>query len=168
MEQIVLNQLMNDGMCQVKLLSDTPVRPARMLRFVPTPALDFAEVNCYDTAALCLFYGEVKYPVREVVEMRCEGWILPRQMVVWKLMPGERMSEELKLACAYYFQHFFRYPTFAFVRNLPRDIGSEVEVGRVLLLQAEWAIPGCLMVGGRPLSPRPFPIGKASMEKGST
>jgi len=148
MEQIVLNQLMNDGMCQVKLLSDTPVRPARMLRFVPTPALDFAEVNCYDTAALSLFYGEVTWPARDAVDIHLPGWPKARRVVVWKIMPGERMSEAIVAAYLQYSMLFGRMPNFAFTKQLPKTVEHGHEVFGVMLLESDWAIRGCLMVGG--------------------
>jgi hypothetical protein len=147
MEQIILNNLTSDGTRHVKLMSDKPVNQARMLQFVPTPALDYAQIKCYDTAALMLFYGEVDYPAREAVDFQCEGWPKFRRLVVWKLMPTDYVSVCMEEARLYYFHIFMRHPRYAFIRKYPH-IDDLYEANGLMLIEAEWALPGCLMVGG--------------------
>jgi hypothetical protein len=43
---------------------------------------------------------------------------------------------------------FCRWPGYAFTRKLPRGIENGVEVGTVLLFEADWALGGAVMVGG--------------------
>lgn len=148
MEEVILNSLTSDGMCHVKLMSDKPVSEARMLQFVPTPALEYAQVKCYPTTALMLFYGEVDYPAREAVDFQCQGWPKFRRLIVWKLMPTDRVSACMEDARVYYFQIFMRHPRFAFIKQMPKMIEEEYESNGLMLIKAEWALPGCLMVGG--------------------
>ena len=67
MIEVVANQLSADGMKFVRVISDRVVSEAFMQAVVPSVAREFAQVKCYDTAALSLFYGEVTYPLRGVV-----------------------------------------------------------------------------------------------------
>lgn len=120
MEQIVLNRLMEDGMREVKLLSDRPVELVRMYRFVATNALDHAEVRVYDTAALSLFYGEARWPARDAVDFHLPHWRKFRRLVVWRMLAGDRVSVSMEEARLFYFQLFMRHPRFAFVRRVPR------------------------------------------------
>jgi hypothetical protein len=141
--------LTEDGLRHLKMFSDVKVSDERMKRFVPAASLEHAQIRCYDTAALSLFYGEAKWPVRgDAVDVHCEGWVKFRRVVAWKLMPGERMSEAISLAKCSYIKLFVRSPRFAFTRTLPRAVENGVEVDGVMLLQAEWALPGCVMIGG--------------------
>jgi hypothetical protein len=135
-------------MREMKLLSDAPVSDARMMQFIPTPAVEFSKIHCQVTAALSLFYGEAQWPVREAVEIHCEGWPKFRRLVVWKMMNDERMSLAMEDVRIYYFQLFMRHPRFAFTKRLPRQVEDGWESNGLMLMQAEWALRGCLMVGG--------------------
>jgi len=149
MEEIIENKLTEDGFRQVKMISDAAVKDERMMCFVPVAAREHAQIHCYDTAALSLFYGEARWPVRgEAVDIHCEGWVKFRRLVVWKMLPGERMSEVISLAKCAYVKLFVRCPRYAFTRSLPKSVENCVEVDDVMLMQAEWAIPGCVMIGG--------------------
>ncbi|HZM24559.1 MAG TPA: hypothetical protein VFC02_22620 [Anaerolineales bacterium] len=149
MEEIIQNKLTEDGFRHLKLISDSRVAEERMMRFIPVPAREHAQIRCSDTTALSLFYGEANWPVRgDAVDIHAEGWIKFRRLVVWKLLPGERMSEAIGLAKCSYIKLFLRCPRYAFARSLPKSVESGVEVDDVMLMQAEWAIPGCVMIGG--------------------
>ncbi len=149
MEEIVQNNLTEDGLRHLTMMSDVKVTDERMMRFVPVAAHGHAQVRCFDTAALSLFYGDATWPVRgEAVDVHCEGWLKFRRLVAWKLMPGERMSEAIRLAKCSYVKLFVRSPRFVFTRTLPKSVENGIEVDDVMLLQAEWALPGCVMIGG--------------------
>lgn len=148
MEEVIFNRLTMEGMREVKLISDSEISEAQILRFVPDPARGLVKVRCYPTAALNLFYGEANWPVREAVDFQCEGWPKFRRLVVWKLMQGERISTALPCAAWNYFELFCRWPGFAFIRTKPAEVENGIEVENVMLMEANWALPGCLMVGG--------------------
>ena len=152
MEEVVTNTISVDGMRLVKMISDAEVREARMLRFVPGASMEFAKVHCYPTTALGVFYGEVTYPAREVVDFpfaACrEGKV--RKLAVWRLMPeeGYRLSELVAFVAEWFFVQTKRRPEWAFVRKLPSGVENFVEVEGVMLTEADWALEKCLMVGG--------------------
>ncbi len=148
MREIVLDELTMDGMRHMKVISDQAVSKAFMLSYVSTPALELAQVNCFDTSALSLFYGEVSWPLRGPVEIRCEGWKSFRRMLGWKLIPGERVSEAMKDAVLEYFMRAHRLPNYAFMRRLPHAVENGIDVEGLILLEAEWALEGCLLIGG--------------------
>jgi hypothetical protein len=163
MEEIIYNHVSQDGMCEVKLVSDQPVREARMLRFIPHPqplsrgergVLDYAKVNCYDTSALSLFYGEIVYPLRGAIEVTCEGWPKMRRLAAWRLMheDGFRVREVIDILAEWYFAKTMRIPEFAFMRKLPAEICPSTTLlsaqGEIHLSQAEWAMDKCVLVGG--------------------
>lgn len=149
MEEIIENRLTEDGFRELKLMSDVPVKEERVMRFITLAAREHAQIRCYDTTALSLFYGEARWAVRgDAVDIHCEGWIRFRRFVAWKILPGERMSEAISLARCAYVKLFVRCPKYAFTRSLPKSVESCVEVDDVMLLQADWALPGCLLIGG--------------------
>ena len=148
MEEVVHNRLTMEGIREVKLISDSPVSEGRMMRFVPEPAIGLVTVRCYDTTALNLFYGEASWPAREAVDFQCDGWPKFRRVVVWKLVPGERVSVGVRSAASRYFELFMRWPRFAFIRHKPAEVENGIEIENVMLMEANWALRGCLMVGG--------------------
>jgi len=154
MIEIVENRVSMDGMGFVKVVSDQAVREAWMRSLVPGAAREFACVRCYPTAALSLFYGEVTYPVREVIEMHgaCgEGRV--RRLAVWRLMDGEgyRVSEIIEFLAEWYFVQTHRRAGYAFVKKLSVNsdeiLAFEEAVG-IEVLEAEWCLDRCVMVGG--------------------
>lgn len=152
MEEIVYNRVLSDGMCEVKLVADHELTRARMLRFVTCPCLDYAVVNCYSTAALSLFYGEVTYPLRGALELCCEGWIKPKRFGVWRLMKddGFSVSQIIEWMANWYFVQTHRKPSYAFLKKLPKEAvsGQLLADSDVMLMEAEWALDKCVMVGG--------------------
>ena len=149
MEEVIENRLTEDGFRQLKMISDVAVTEARMMRFIPVAARDHVQIHCYPTPALSLFYGDAKWPVRgDAVDIHCEGWIKYRRLVAWKILPGERMSEAISQARCAYVKMFVRYPRYAFAKTMPKNTEPGIEVAEVMLMQAEWALPGCLLIGG--------------------
>jgi hypothetical protein len=152
MIEIVLNQLSADGMKLVRVISDQRMSEALLWSLVPGAAREFATMKPWETAALCLFYGEVTYPVRGVVEVRgaCgEGRV--RRLACWRLMEGEgyHVSEIIEFLAEWYFVQTKQKPGYAFVRKMPRGVESgEWEVDGVMLFEAEWCLERCVMVGG--------------------
>lgn len=81
------------------------------------------------------------------VEVKCEGWVVPKIFVARVLRSGDRVSEKIKDAALEYLQLFRDMPGFAFVSKMPRGVGNGVEVDDVMLFEAEWMPPKLVMVG---------------------
>lgn len=148
MIEVVVNQLSADGMKFVRVISDRVVSEAWMRSIVPGVAREFAQVHCYDTSALSLFYGEVTYPLRGVVEVHAQLWKKPRRFAGWRLMPGERASQAIHFLDEWYFVKTHRRAAYAFMKSLPKDIESGTDVNGLELHQAEWCLDKCVLVGG--------------------
>jgi hypothetical protein len=165
--EVVMNQISVDGMKFVKVISDKAVSDAVMLGFVPGAARDLAQVKCYDTAALSLFYGEVNFPVRGVVEIPVGAPLslrdVPpngerasqfggrvRRLAAWRMVESEgyRMSEIITFLADWYFVQTHRRPQFVFVKVLPKGVERFQEVDDLCLIDVDWALEKCVMVGG--------------------
>ena len=76
-----------------------------------------------------------------------------RRLAVWRLMEGEgyRVSEIIEFLAEWYFVQTKRRAGYAFVKKLSVNSDQlsvfEDEVG-VLVLEAEWCLEKCVMVGG--------------------
>lgn len=148
MIEVVVNQLSAEGMKFVRVISDRVVSEAFMRAVVPSVAREFAQVKCYDTAALSLFYGEVTYPLRGVVEVHAQLWKKPRRFAGWRLMPGERASEAIQTLDEWFFVQTHHRAAYAFMKSLPKGIESGTDVNGLELHQAEWCLDKCVLVGG--------------------
>lgn len=147
MIEILTNELLPDGYRHVRVMSDAPLTEAWMLGYAPAPVRGFAQVTLTPTAALNLFYGDVRYPCREVV--RCQvSCVSFRMLAVWKLLPGDRVSEVIEHVAEWYFASAGQRPQFGWMRKLPAGAECGMEIAGVMLLEAEWALDGCVMVGG--------------------
>jgi hypothetical protein len=150
MIEVVINQLSADGMKFIKAMSDQAVSDAMMLGFVPGAARDLAQVKCYDTAALSLFYGEVTFPVRGVVEIPAGRVGKVRRLAAWRMVESEgyRMSEIIEFLGQWYFTQTKRKPQYAFVKSLPKNVERFTEVDGLVLLDVNWCLEKTVMVGG--------------------
>jgi hypothetical protein len=137
-------------MCSVKVVSDHALSEARLLKFAPGASRAHAKVHCYETSALSLFYGEATFPVRGALELHCEGWRKARRLAVWRLITGEgyRVSEVVEFLADWYFVQTHRRAGYAFMRHLPAGVENGLDVGDVTLLEAQWALDKCVLVGG--------------------
>jgi hypothetical protein len=99
---------------------------------------------------LGLNYLEATWVCREAVTIRCEGWVCARPFVLWKLGPGERVSEALKQALCVYGERFKSFPAYAFLRKLPSTIENGFEAEDMFLCEADWVPAGCIAIGPPP------------------
>lgn len=146
---MLVNQVDPKGLRTVRLVSDIPISEARMRQLIPTQALEFAQIKCHQTSALSVFHGEAIWPCRgDVVDFHLPAWPKFRRLVVWSILPGERMSEIVNWAQMDFFRLFMRFPQFAFANQLPKGIENGVDVNGCILLEAEWMLERSVCVGG--------------------
>src|SRR5690242_4714061 len=113
-------------MRRVKVVSDAPIDEGVDL----SPLVDIlagAHLRTWMDELLGLHYLEASWPCREAVSIRCEGWPCATPMVLWKLRPGERVSEGLKQALSVYWLRFNFFPDYAFMKRLPSTIENGFE-----------------------------------------
>ena len=138
MIEVLVNDVTLDGMRRVKVVSDASP--------VTYPVPEGSTVRTWCDELLGLHYLEATWMCREAVSIRCEGWTCAREVVLWKLMPGERVSVALKDALGVYAMRFKRFPGYAFLRKLPSVIENGFEAEDTCLFAAEWVPAGCIAI----------------------
>src|SRR5690349_23268823 len=119
-------------MRRVKVVSDSPIDAGSLP--VVTPA--GTSMNTWSDDLLGLHYLEASWPCREAISIRCEGWPCAREMVLWKLAPGERVSEVLTKMEGLFGERFRTFPDYAFMRRLPKTVDHGFEVDDVTFCEA--------------------------------
>ncbi len=149
MIEILLNDVTLDGMRRLKVVSDSPI--ASDLLPVSLPDRQWRE---WKDDALGLHYLEATWPCREVIEIKCEGWIEARPFMLWKLEPGQTVRTAFALASIEWTVKFNCFPDFVFMRKLPKVIENGFEIDDVTFMEADWVPSGCIAVG-TPTEPPP-------------
>lgn len=139
MIEVLVNDVTLEGMRYVKVVSDMAPVPYCV------PAGSIAQT--WPDELLGLYYLEFSWPCREAISLQCEGWKCAREMVLWKLAPGERVSEVLKQMMALFGERFKGFPDYAFMRKLPKTIENGFELDDVMFIEAEWVPQGCIALG---------------------
>ncbi len=145
MIEVLFNDVTLEGMRRVKVVSDSPIDEGVDL----SPLADIlagAHLRTWMDELLGLHYLEATWPCREAVSIRCEGWPCATPMVLWKLRPGERVSGAFRDAFQIYLERFKRFPDYAFLRRMPKEIENGFEMSDVIFLEAAWIPAGCIAI----------------------
>jgi hypothetical protein len=149
MIELLVNEVLPDGMRHVKVVSDAPLSASTLTSPQIRESTKFGgSVREWRDEVLGLNYLEAGWACMEVVHVQLEGQPKCRKLVVWKFLPGERVSEIITYVADWFFVQTHHRPEYAFMRSLPSGVESGTEVDGVMLMQADWALPGCVMVGG--------------------
>jgi len=153
--EVLANDVTLEGTRRVKVVSDAPLDPYPPALSPFVVQIEKGSHRTWCDELLGLHYLEVTWPCREVVSIRCEGWTCAREMVLWKLAPGERVSEALMVSLDVYCERFKCLPDYAFMRRLPKTIENGFEAltpdplptgEGVVMLEAEWVPAGCMAI----------------------
>ena len=144
--EVLVNDVSLEGMRRVKVVSDAPIEPA-VISPSPCP-LPLGEENMrtWCDELLGLHYLEATWACREAIKIRCEGWKIARPFVLWKLAPGERVSEALKEILGVFGALFKCFPDYAFMKKLPKTVENGFEVDGVMFMEAVWVPASCVAV----------------------
>jgi hypothetical protein len=151
MIEVLKVEISPDGMKTIRLMSNRSETDARLLKLVPGAAREWAKIVRESNEMLSLHNITITYPLREMVDVRAacaDG--RARRLAVWKLVPEEeyRVREIIGFLVGWYFVQTHRHPEFAFMKKLPAGVEDDLDVCGVALREAEWAMTGCVMVGG--------------------
>lgn len=151
MIEVLKVEISADGMKTIRMMSNVELSDVQLLKFVPGAAREWAKIARETNEMLSLHYSSITYPLREVVDVRAacaDG--RARRLAVWKLVPEEeyRVREIIGFLVGWYFVQTHRHPEFAFMKKLPAGVEDDMDVCGVALREAEWAMAGCVMVGG--------------------
>lgn len=128
----------------------------RIVRLMSNMVLDANALNKYDapdnTKIIVKKEGGVHklwatWPICGPMYINGEGWPMPKKFVVWHLSLADSVKIALYEANKKYEDIFSERAEYAFVRTLPRGIENGVEVGNLMLFEAEWMMRKCVAVG---------------------
>jgi len=105
------------------------------------------EVREWSDAMLGLFYAEVVRPYRGPCEMAIESPKKFMRLLAYGLW-GEKVSKCMRDGAQLYASATGRWPGRAYIAQIPQGAEEFVEVDGVMLVQAEWALPGFIFIGG--------------------
>lgn len=140
MIEVVKSEISQSGMRTVRVVSD--------LSPIPFPVQEGACVKTWDDELLGLHYVEMTFPSQGFVDVHLEGQPKFRRLLVWMMLPGERVSKVIEFAADWYFQQTHRKPNYCFMKRLPAGASNGIEIENCMVMEAEWALDGCLMIGG--------------------
>lgn len=105
------------------------------------------QIREWEDAVLDLHYVELVRPYRGPLELKIECQPKIRKFLAYAIR-GERVSQCMRDGAVLYASLTGRWPGYAFVASLPSGAEELVEVDGVMLVVAEWALPGFVFLGG--------------------
>ena len=136
------NGINRDGYRVLRLMANVEFDEATLRKYgvpVGTPVETKREAGA--------FYLTATWAVCGVVDIRCEGWGEAKRFVMWHLSLCESVKRALYEANQCYEDLFDARPGYAFIRKLPKGVENGVEVGNLMLFEAEWMVGKCVAVG---------------------
>jgi hypothetical protein len=146
------NILRDDGMCVVHLMSNFELTMNALWDKYNAPADATVEL----TAEAGVHYLRARWMVRGAVRVAAEGWPMPKMFVIWNLALCDSVKKAMLEAAEHYQDIYGTQPEYAFIRKMPRGIENGVEVGDMMLFEADWMVRKCVAVGWKyapPLTP---------------
>jgi hypothetical protein len=151
---VIGNEMAADGVRRVHLICNTEIDPAQWTRAGKARIPATAEMKHY-LDELRMYHLEAAWRVREPMtfDFRPYGG-QQRQVVVWALDAGQRISEAALEAALAFFEAFDAWPGAAWVKKWPRGLKEEEayipidESHGMDLFAVDWAIDRAVVVGG--------------------
>lgn len=106
------------------------------------------QVREWSDAVLDLHYCELAQSYRGPVEIFIPGFEKKFIRVLAWAIQKDRVSQCMRAGAASYASMTKRWPKWAFIDKIPKGAEEGVEVDGVCLIQADWALPGFLFIGG--------------------
>ena len=148
MIEMVQNDISEDGMRRVRMVSDQVIDPASIEFTPPLPKGAGVSSRAWSDDVLHLHYAEWTWACMGFVDFHFEAMPKFRRLFVWKFLPGERVSEVIRFVSDWYFMQTHHRPQYAWMKKLPKGIEWGTEVEGCSILEADWALPGCVLIGG--------------------
>ena len=150
---VLENGVRDDGIRFMQVMSGERIDADAFTRVeIPEASRASAVVSVKADKGTGMFYLSAEWHVRDVVNYRhpIDGaW--EREVFLYRLSKGERVSVEAWEAARLYHAEFGKFPEYAWIRKLPKfpkDMEDpEWLDGGLLLLQADWVHERCIAVG---------------------
>lgn len=147
MIEVVERVVEMDGCYREKVMADVDLSVGWHVE-VPSYAFGREQVQVWEDAPLGVWYAQVRYPYRGPLDVHYPDWPKKfRRMVCWAYL-DEKVSQGMREGAALYASLFARWPGTAYIDRLPEKAEYGVEVDGVILIPADWAPQGCMLIGG--------------------
>lgn len=151
MDEMLMESVLGaDGVRSLHVVGGGPVREG-WLDCVPDASRALAKVERWETAGL--HHLRVTWPARELVVLSMYPGV--RQMIMLWFVGDLRVSAAIKAATEAYALQIHRDPGYAWIRQIPKGAEEGVEVGHVMLIQADWVPAGFVAIGQGRSAPVP-------------
>lgn len=136
------NIVSDDGMRKLHLMSNLELTVDALRKYnMPVNA----KIEIKKEAGIS--HLNASWPISGPLVINGEGWPMPKVYVVWNLALCESVKMAMYEAMKEYEDIFSEMPQYAFVRKLPRGVENGVEVGNLMLFEADWMVRKCVAVG---------------------
>ena len=128
----------------------------RVVHLMSNAVLNFDALKAYHAPADAMFdvrkeagvhHLRAKWLLCGPLVIKAEGWPQPKRFLVWNLSLAGSVKIALFEANRKYEDLFSKRAEYAFIRKLPRGVENGVEVGNLMLFEAEWMVRKCVAVG---------------------
>jgi hypothetical protein len=148
MDEVVVNELMHDGMRHLKVISERDDDFERYLKVVPRPACDMHQMVIKPDLALGIFTMDLTWPVYEPFDVQVHSPKGFRRLMMVHFSYGKRVTEVISLAAHLFFAGTGIPSKYAFVRETPRDAEDGIMVHGLSLVLSEIVPAKTVGVGG--------------------
>lgn len=134
-DQIVIeNSLGLDGIRRVHVMSNSPIEnPSKF-----GPGEIVREAGAY--------HFRIQSPMRGLIYLELDGRSSKRLSVLWSLSGYPNVRTAIKDAWAWFQEHSGLQADYAYMAKLPTGIENGFEVAEMMIFEAEWMIPGFVLV----------------------
>lgn len=145
MDDIVVVEDLVDDRCMRRLHLMLNVDPTPVLTEIKTIFGGNEKFAVEEEAGA--WHVRVEYPYGGPLDIECEGWPKAKRFVLWSLTGIKSVKLALFEAANKYEEVFKQRAQYAFMRKLPRGVENGIEVGDLMLFEAEWMVRNCVAVG---------------------
>ncbi len=131
---VVENSLGLDGIRRIHVMSNTPIEK---------PWLQYADGDVSHEGGVYHFRFEL--PMRGMIRLELEGG-MKRLAVLWSLAGCANVRTAIKEAWLSFQEDSGLQADYAFMAKLPRGVENGFEVADMMLFEAEWMIPGYVLI----------------------
>lgn len=131
---VIENSLGMDGIRRVHVMSNSPIEQ---------PWLKYGDGNV--TQEHGTWHFRIASPMRGLIHLQLEGGS-ERLAVLWCLAGYPNVRTAIKDAWAFFQEHSGLQADYAYMAKLPNGIENGFEVADMMLFEAEWMIPGYVLV----------------------
>jgi hypothetical protein len=133
-EFVIDNSLGMDGIRRVHVMSNSPI-----------PCLSPKYGDGVVSQEAGAWHFRIESPMRGLIHLKLEGGS-ERLAVLWCLAGYPNVRTAIKDAWTYFQEHSGLQADYAYMAMLPKGVENGFEVADMMIFEAEWMIPGYVLV----------------------